>query len=130
MSKFVLDASALLAILNEEPGVDKLPTESEIMSSAVISTVNLAEAYGKLVASGIPAKEAWEAVLAPIGELSDFSAEHAKRAGALIMQTRPFGLSPGDRACLALGLSLGIPVYTADREWAKLDLGIAIHVIR
>ena len=130
MSRFVLDASALLALLNDEPGADKLPTESELMSSAVISTVNLSEAHGKLVGSGVPAKEAWEAVLAPVSDVSDFSQEHAKRAGTLIAQTRSLGLSLGDRACLALALSLGLPVYTADRQWAKLDVGVPIHVIR
>jgi ribonuclease VapC len=130
VSKFVLDASALLALLNEEPGTDKLPTESDIMSFAVISTVNLAEAHGKLVGSGIPAKEAWEAVLSPIGEVSDFDQAQAKRVGALLPQTRSLGLSLGDRACLALGLEMGLPVYTADRLWGGLDLGIPIHVIR
>jgi PIN domain nuclease of toxin-antitoxin system len=130
VSKFVLDASALLALLNDEPGAERLPAESELMSSAVMSTVNLAEAQGKLVSSGIPPKQAWEALLAPLGEVSDFSHEHAKRAGTLLPQTRALGLSLGGRACLSLALALGVPVYTADRQWAKLDLGIPIHVIR
>jgi ribonuclease VapC len=130
VSKFVLDASALLALLNDEPGVDKLPSESEIMRSAVISTVNLAETHSKLVGRGIPEPDAWEAVLAPIGEVHDFTPEHARRAGSLIAQTRSLGLSLGDRACLALGLELGLPVYTADRTWSSLDLGIPVHVIR
>ena len=130
MSKFVLDASALLALLNDEPGAERLPAESDLMRSAVMSTVNLAEAQGKLVSSGIPSKDAWEALLAPISEVSDFSQEQAKWAGTLISQTRMLGLSLGDTACLALALALGVPVYTAHRQWAKLDLGIPIHVIR
>lgn len=107
-----------------------MPAESEIISFSVISSVNLAEAHSKLVMKGIPANDAWEAIMAPIGEVADFNPHHAKRAGGLILQTRHLGLSLGDRACLALAIELGVPVYTADRVWSQLDLGIPIHVIR
>ncbi len=52
------------------------------------------------------------------------------RAGDLITETRPLGLSLADRACLALGLDLKVPVYTADRSWKNLKVGVRIHVIR
>lgn len=95
-----------------------------------MSTVNVAEAYGKLVGRGIGPEDAWEAVLAPIPEVLDFDKEQAKIAGRLQLQTRSLGLSLGDRACLALGITLNAPVYTADRAWKNLKLKIAIHVIR
>jgi PIN domain nuclease of toxin-antitoxin system len=57
-------------------------------------------------------------------------AAHAQTAGDLVRQTRAFGLSLGDRACLALGMELGAPVYTADRAWKKLGLPVQIRVIR
>jgi PIN domain nuclease of toxin-antitoxin system len=59
-----------------------------------------------------------------------FSGEQARITGSLVDQTRSLGLSLGDRACLALGLHLGAPVYTADRAWKKLKLGIPIHLLR
>lgn len=128
MNKIVLDASALLAVLNSEPGSDKLTPE--LLSAAVGSTVNLAEVQSKLVDRGMDPDDAWEATTSPIEEIADFTAELAKIAGSLIIQTRPLGLSLGDRACLALGLQLKAPVYTADRSWKQLKLGIRIHVIR
>jgi ribonuclease VapC len=127
MNKIVLDASALLAVLNRELGADKLT--SEMLSTATSSTVNLAEVQGKLVSLGLAPGDAWEATLSPIREATAFTAEHAEAAGNLITKTRP-GLSLGDRACLALGIVLRAPVYTADKSWKKLKLGVPIHLIR
>ena len=95
-----------------------------------MSTVNLCEAQGKLVGRGIAAEDAWDAVTAPIGEVFPFDEGLAKAAGSLVLRTRALGLSLGDRACLALGMRLKTTVYTADRLWAKLDLGIPIKIIR
>jgi PIN domain nuclease of toxin-antitoxin system len=128
MSSVVLDASVLLALLNGEPGSDKLTPE--LLHDAVSSTVNLAEVQGKLVDKGVPTDDAWEATNSPLREAVPFSAEQAKLAGNLIVQTRSLGLSLGDRACLALGLTLKAPVYTADKSWKNLKLGIPIHRIR
>ena len=128
MNKIVLDASALLAVLNREPGADKLTPE--ILSTATSSTVNLAEVQGKLVSLGLAPVDAWEATLSPIREATAFTVEHAEAAGNLITKTRALGLSLGDRACLALGMVLRAPVYTAHKSWKKLKLGIPIHLIR
>jgi ribonuclease VapC len=128
VNKIVLDASALLSVLNGEPGADKLTPE--LLSIAVSSTVNLAEIQSKLVDRGIRPDHAWTATMAPVAEAIPFTAELAKAAGSLIAETRGLGLSLGDRACLALGLALQAPVYTADRSWKNLKLGLRIHVIR
>ncbi|HKV25689.1 MAG TPA: type II toxin-antitoxin system VapC family toxin [Candidatus Acidoferrum sp.] len=128
MSRVVLDASALLAVLNQEPGSEKLT--AELLTDAAASTVNLAEVHGKLVAHGAKSSDAWEAVISLVREIAPFTAEQAKLAGDLVLQTRPLGLSLGDRACLALGLSISAPIYTADRSWKKLKVGAAIHAIR
>jgi len=124
----VLDASAVLALLNNESGADKLTPE--LLSNATCSTVNLAEVQTKLVSAGAAPDEAWEDTLSPIREAAPFTDEQARIAGSLVAQTRAFGLSLGDRACLALGLALKAPVYTADKSWKKLKLGLRIHVIR
>jgi len=128
MNRIVLDASVLLAVLNREPGADKLTPQ--LLSIATSSTVNLAEVQSKLVDRGLSPEEAWEATLSPIREATAFTAEHAVTAGSLIAQYRALGLSLGDRACLALGLALRAPVYTADKSWKNLKLGIRIHIIR
>ncbi len=128
MNRIVLDASAILAVLNREPGADKLTPQ--VLSSATSSTVNLAEVQSKLVARGLSPDDAWEATLSPIREAMAFTAEHAKTAGSLIAHTRALGLSLGDRACLALGLALRSPIYTADKSWKNLKVGVRIYIIR
>jgi ribonuclease VapC len=130
VSRIVLDASALLAILNDEPGAEKLTSQLDLLSDAAISTVNLAEVHSKLVGHGIDEEEAWEAALSPVREVMVFTSEQARIAGGLISRTRSLGLSLGDRACLALAVALKAPVYTADKDWKNLKLGIRIHVIR
>jgi len=128
VSRIVLDASALLAVLNREPGAEKITPQ--LLSGATSSSVNLAEVQSKLVSRGIKPDEAWEATISPIREASAFTDDQAKIAGSLIAQTSAFGLSLGDRACLALGIALKAPVYTADRSWRNLKLGVRIHLVR
>jgi ribonuclease VapC len=127
-NRIVLDASVLLAIIYREPGFDKLAPE--LLARATVSTVNLAEAQGKLVLLGWRPEQAWADVVSLASEIFPFSADHAKAAGSMIAQTRTLGLSLGDRACLALALDLKAPVYTADRAWKNLKVGVRIHVIR
>ena len=115
-------------MLNREAGADKL--SPELLSAATCSAVNLAEVHSKLIARGFSAADAWKATLYPIGERADFTLDHAQVAGNLIAETRRFGLSLGDRACLALALELDAPVYTADKAWKNLKLRVPIHVIR
>jgi ribonuclease VapC len=128
MNTVVLDASAILVALNGEAGSEKLTPA--IIDVAISSTVNLAEVHTKLVNHGMDPAEAWEAVLSSVHSAADFTATLAEMTGNLVSQTRPLGLSLGDRACLALGISLGAPVYTADKSWKHLKLPIRIHVIR
>jgi PIN domain nuclease of toxin-antitoxin system len=128
VSRIVLDASALLAVLYGEADAEKLTPQ--LLSHAVTSTVNLAEVQAKLVQRGLNPGDAWEAALSPVREGVDFSAEQARITGSLVAQTKAIGLSLGDRACLALGILLKSPIYTADKSWKSLKLGVPIHVIR
>ena len=128
MNRSVLDSSAILAILNREPGAEKLTVD--LLSRSSSSTVNLAEVQTKLVNMGGVPDEAWEDALSTINEAVPFTEDQARIAGALVTQTRAMGLSLGDRACLALGIVLNAPVYTTDRAWKKLKLGIPIHLLR
>ena len=128
MSRIVLDSSAVLAVINHEPGADKLTPN--LLKDATSSTVNLAEVQTKLVRDGIAPDEAWADTISPIHEAMPFTEEQSKIAGSLVAQTRPLGLSLGDRACLALGIALNAPIYTADKSWKSLKLAVRIHVIR
>ena len=107
MSKAVLDASAILAVIFHEPGAEKL-TE-EILDNAIASTVNLAEVQTKLVKKGYDPEVAWEDALLLETPPEPFTADQAKMAGSLIATTEKYGLSLGDRSCLALAIALKAP---------------------
>ena len=128
MNRIVLDASAILAVIGDEPGAEKLT--SDLLADAVASTVSLAEVHTKLVSRGWTSDQAWEDATSPVREVALFDEQQARIAGDLVIQTRHLGLSLGDRACLALGIALKLPVYTAEKAWKKLKLGVRIHVIR
>ena len=128
MNSLVLDASAILAIINQEAGAEQLTPE--LLANAICSMVNLAEVQAKLVSRGWSPDVAWEDATSPIREAVPFLEEHAQIAGSLVALTRQLGLSLGDRACLALGIALKAPVFTAEKTWSKLKLGVRVHVIR
>ena len=123
----VLDASALLAYLQDEPGGARVRA---VIPQAVMSTVNWAEVIGKARDRGVETQGLLED-LASLGlALQPFSAAHAETAGRIRDGTRRLGLSLGDRACLALGSDRGETVYTADRAWLGLELDVDIEAIR
>ncbi len=128
MNEVVLDASAILAIVFQERGGEKLT--AEILKDAVISTVNLAEVQSKLIKKGYQPEEAWEDAFSLINSAEPFTSEQARIAGDLITTTEKYGLSLGDRSCLALAIALKAPVYTTEQTWRNLKLGVPIHVIR
>lgn len=128
MNRCVLDASAILAIALEEPGCAVLTAPD--FPEGIASVVNIAEAQARLVKLGAPPREAWESALSIVKRAYPFDEEQGRLSGTLLDQTRPLGLSLGDRACLALGITMNLPVYTGDRIWKKLRLNIPIHLIR
>ena len=127
MSEIVLDASALMAVLRVEPGA--LAVEA-LLDAAAVSAVNLSEVQAKLVERGTPSEIAWSSLVDLDLDVVDFDVPQAKVAGDLRVLTRGRGLSLGDRACLALAHVLSLPVMTADRAWAKLEIGIEIRTVR
>jgi ribonuclease VapC len=128
VNKIVVDASVLLAVIHGEPGSEKLT--ADLLDQSTVSTVNLAEVQSKLLDRGWTPDEAWEDATGVVGDVEAFTGDQAKATGSLIAQTRSLGLSLGDRACLALALERKATVYTADRSWKKLNIGVRIHVIR
>ena len=127
MNEVVFDCSAILAWLYRETGADDV---FALIPRAVISSVNAAEAQTRLVSRGADPKVAWESIVASVTKIVPFDAALAEAAGSLVQQTRPYGLSLGDRACLALGLATQTPVYTADRAWAQLQVGVEVRLVR
>ena len=127
MSSVVLDASALLALLNEEPGKDVV---EEAIGDCSISAVNYCEVIGKLIDAGVPDDDARHTVDLLNIEIVDFDAELAFQAASLRLATRRFGLSLGDRCCLALGIARKATVLTSERNWSKLKIGAKVKQIR
>ena len=127
MIRSVLDSSAVLALIDEEPGAD---TVRSVLLDSAISTVNLAEVYTKLDERGGDGRSAVAAILNSLAGVEQFTEEHARIAGRLRQPTRHLGLSLGDRACIAVAIALGAEIYTADSIWSQLDVGCRIHLIR
>lgn len=127
MPKIVLDASALLAFLNGEPGAEKV---AAVLGDAMISAVNFAEAATKLALKGSAFRRTLAELTDAELEVVDFDRSLAEETGALALSTRERGLSLGDRACLALARRERTTALTADRAWKHFALGIDIQYIR
>ena len=123
----VLDSSAVLALFFGEPGCKIV---APLVEGALVSTVNLAEVHGRMIDRGAQPEQSWGWIRSLECRICFFSDEQARIAAELKRITRPFGLSLGDRACLALAIERKATVYTTDRVWKSLDLGMKIEVIR
>ena len=124
----MLDASALLAYLNAEPGSEQV--EALVLDGSPISAVNLSEVIAKLARTGMPEAVVHEVLGLLKLRVVPFDEEIAYRSAFLIQKTRTLGLSLGDRACLALAQKLRLPAFTADRVWNKVDGGVDVRLIR
>jgi PIN domain nuclease of toxin-antitoxin system len=123
----VVDSSVVLAYVLDEPGGTTL---TEPHCCFHLSMVNLAEVFTKVVERGGAVEDVQETMAKLPIRIRTFREVHAIDVAALRMATRHLGLSFGDRACLALGRGLKLPVLTADRKWHDLELGIDIRLIR
>jgi len=128
-SRFVcaFDASALLAVLNREPGAERA---APLLDGAVMSAVNWSETLQKAAVHGVDA-DGLRADIEGLGvTLVPYTIDDAEETARLWPPTRAAGLSLGDRACLALAVREALLAVTTDRSWATLSLDVRVHVIR
>ena len=129
MSKnVILDASALLALIHQEKGSDIV---KPLIKVAVMSTINVSEVLTALQRADIFPKDALVSISDIIQNIIPFDIEQAQLTAELSPFTKSKGLSLGDRACIALGQKLQLPIYTADKIWGELKLeNVEIILIR
>lgn len=123
----VLDASAVLAYLQQEPGMDVV--RNAMQEGSTINTVNLAEVCAKLKGRGVEPRPIVERLKALGLDVTAFSEEDAMCSGEMVPMTQALGLSLGDRACLASCRRLSAAALTAEKAWARLELGIEVRLI-
>ncbi|HEX2019802.1 type II toxin-antitoxin system VapC family toxin [Sphingomonas sp.] len=126
-SKVVLDASALLCLLNDEPGADRVV---DVLTRSITGTASLAEVVSKLRDRGLPLDEVREALGGLHLDVRSLTPAQALIVGDLRPATKALGLSLGDRACLALAIDLQAEMLTTDAPLASADVGITITNVR
>jgi ribonuclease VapC len=126
---YMLDASAVLAMLYDEPGGDFVFSN---LSGSQMSVINLSEVYATLMDGGMSFETAYEAVNPLPFRIRTFRDDHAWQTAKLRPLTKSFGLSLGDRACITHAMLADLPILTADRRMASARdaLGIDIRMIR
>lgn len=130
-SSVVLDASALVAYARDEPGARIVAARLRGGERVLVSAVNWAEAAGKLREYRMTPAILRQALAAVETQIVPFAETDADVVGNLTPQLRPLGLSLGDRACLALALSMNATALSADQSWSRLDLdGLVVELIR
>ena len=127
MTDVVLDASAALAVLNDEKGASEVRS---LLPGALISAVNAAEVAIKLVDGGTEVAKTNEFIQRLGLRVFPFDERDVMATARLRPGSRAAGLSLGDRACLALAERHGVPAVTADREWRRVELDVEIRFIR
>jgi PIN domain nuclease of toxin-antitoxin system len=121
-----LDASALVAVLWEEPGAG---TVEPLLAGAAISSVNWAEVLQRYRAVEVATTGKRESIEGLGVRIEAFTSDDADVVDALWAPTRRVGLSLADRACLALAIRLKAPAYTADRAWGDVDVDVDASVV-
>ncbi|MBL8583890.1 MAG: type II toxin-antitoxin system VapC family toxin [Rhizobiaceae bacterium] len=124
----VLDSSAIIAVLKNEPGSETVVSQ---LANAAVSAVNLQEIANKMLQAGAPEPIIRQAI-AELGVIvMPHDGEDAFQAAALTSLTRKFGSGLGDRSCMALAIRLGVPALTTDRAWTKLEIpGLEVRLAR
>lgn len=127
MASCVLDSSAVLAVINGEPGAEIV---AALINDSLLSAVNFAEVMTKLVERSGSLERARNALANLDLNVVDFDRDLAENTSGLVAQTQVRGLSLGDRSCLALARRERVPAVTGDRAWQDIDVEIEIRLFR
>ena len=127
MNKIVFDSSAILALLKLEGGNEIVAAR---LDDAIISSVNFAEVLTVVARKGFGKEEVIKSLKNTFLHIVDFNSEQAIIAASFDEITKKYGLSLGDRACLALAKYKNCSVLTGDRVWKELELGVDVKLIR
>ena len=119
MASIVFDASAILALLRNEPGADVV---AQYIGDGLISAVNLQEVIKGLLRREVPIDAALAMLDALHLDVRPHGRDDAIASAKLYTATKEFGSGLGDRTCMALAIAEGLPVLTADREWARIEI--------
>jgi ribonuclease VapC len=123
----VLDASAVLVLLLDEPGAEDV---AGVLADGALSTVNLAEVRSKLFDRGVDAVGLGDHLTAAGVTVYPMTERDAAEVAELRRIDTARVLSLGDRCCLALARRLSAVVVTADRVWSDVDAGIEVQQVR
>jgi ribonuclease VapC len=123
----VLDASALLAFLNSEPGAEIV---RGVLHDAIISAINYSEILKKTIERDGSPERVSDIIRDLAVAIIPFDEAHAAAAATLYPEAKPHGMSFADRACLSLGVLRGSPVFTAERRMKLVAVSIKVKLIR
>ena len=127
-NKIVFDSSGLIVLFAKELGYESI---RHYMKSAIISSVNIAEVYKYCIeAQNLIEDDCRDLIKLSGIKIIDFCEEQALITAKIIKQTKQYGLSLGDRSCIALAMFKDYPVLTCDKIWQKVDLGIEFIMAR
>ena len=125
-----MERAKALSEIGDDEGAKMWRRVAEMIDGSCMSTVNLAEVLTRFTRDGHDAAAVLARLRASAIEWAPFTEVQAAVAAELAPLAMPYGLSLGDRACLALALTRGEPAVSADRQWARLDLAIPVEIIR
>ena len=127
-ARYIFATSVAIAILKKESGYKQA---EDLLASSCISTVNFSEFITVMLRKHIALEDAKFITRDFFPYIIEFNQEIAEITGALYNETNKFGLSLGDRACIATGMKHDLEIYTADKAWLECEIPNAnIKLIR
>lgn len=128
MSKIVFDSSAVIALFAKEKGYEFIQKH---LKNAIISSVNIAEIYKYCIDTQKLTEDDSKTLIKMLDiKIIDFNEEQALITANLVSKTKQYGLSLGDRACIALATVGNHSIITCDRIWQKVNIGIEFIIAR
>lgn len=128
MASVVFDASAILALLRDEPGADVVARH---VGDGLISAVNFQEVIKELLRRGVPIEAVLDLLDALHLDIRPHGPQEAIAAAGLYLATKQYGSGLGDRTCMALAIAEGLPAISSDQAWGKVEVaGLTIQLIR